>query len=596
MYEQAIDYDALYDRVNLRSEQLENRCALLDDMQHESLVPVLRTYQAKAVNWMLKQECCSSLKGGILADEMGLGKTVEILALILNNPREKLPDVEYQEPITSTITVPQPVAKKAKLEDQCAKCANRTIGQTIENVIWRFSPDNAKSTIQKVIDIHCGDIQNENPKITRKRIQRCVCPKPTIRDRLKNHYNDALAEFSCLKSLEKRPHVETIENDTTILCVCGKTETKLRILVQCPKCKKQQHSDCIHYDLTDPLRGPYLCPQCWAEQEPIESCATLIITPSTISSQWVEEIKRHVRHHCRILVYQGVQGQGYYQPVQLARGYDIIITTYDILRKELHFADVTTGQKRARRRAAIYMAPPSPLLSVRFWRLCLDEAQMVEGSATRAAEMARKFHTIHRWCVTGTPIQKSTRDLHGLFMFLGIEIDRSLLFDPVSLVDILAPIFWRTRKNAVTEQIQLPEQTQQTHWLSFSAVEQHFYEQQQAQCAQDATIRFLKFTGDLKTKISNVDPQTVKTLLLPLLRLRQACVHPQMVRGQFLTLRPQTKTLTMEELLGTLIKRAQLECEESQRLRVSAANGQAALHIIKEEWAQAAEKYRDVIR
>ncbi|XP_045026418.1 LOW QUALITY PROTEIN: E3 ubiquitin-protein ligase SHPRH [Daphnia magna] len=599
--EQAIDYDALYDRVNLKSELLENRSAPLTDVQHESLVPELRIYQTKAVNWMLKQERCSSVKGGILADEMGLGKTVEVLALILNNAREKLSDIEYQEPLTeikaqSPEKIPQSEAKRAKIEDQCTKCANRTIGQTIENVIWRFSPDNEKSTIQKVIDLHCGDIQNENPKVTRKKMRCCLCPKQTVRERLNNHYNDALAEFSCLKSLQRRSDAVNEDTITRILCVCGKTEAEISPLVQCPKCKTQQHSNCIHYDLTDPLRGPYLCPQCWAEQEPIESCATLIITPSTICTQWVEEIKRHVRDRFRILVYQGVHGQGYHQPVQLARGYDVIITTYEILRKELYFAEVKTGQKRTRRKAATYMAPPSPLLSVRFWRLCLDEAQMVEGSATRAAEMARKFHTVHRWCVTGTPIQKSVQDLHGLFMFLDVAVDRRVLFNPVGLVDVLAPIFWRTRKSAVTEQIQLPEQTDETHWLSFSAVEQHFYQQQQAQCAQDATVRFLKFSGDLKTKISSLDPHTLKVLLFPLLRLRQACVHPQMVRGQFLTLRPQTKTLTMEELLCTLIKRAQLECEESQRLRVSAANGQAALHIIQEEWAQAAEKYRDVIR
>ena len=69
-----------------------------------------------------------------------------------------------------------------------------------------------------------------------------------------------------------------------------------------------------------------------------------------------------------------------------------------------------------------------------------------------------------------------------------------------------------------------------------------------------------------------------------------------MVRGQFLTLRAQTKTLSMEELLKTLVKRTQVECEEAQRLRVSAANGQAALHIINKQWAQAADKYRDVLR
>jgi E3 ubiquitin-protein ligase SHPRH len=546
---------------------------------------------------MIKQEKCSSVKGGILADEMGLGKTVEVLALILNHTRDKLPDIEPQEPVNiSAIKNEEPVAKKAKLsEEHCTKCATRTIGQTIENVIWRFSPDIEKSTIQEVIDVHCGDIQNENPTTAKGNIPRCVC-NSLIRKRLNAHYNETLADYSCLKNLQNRLNVPTEKEEAPILCVCGKTEAGIKPLVQCSKCKKRQHSNCVNYDLKNPQRGPYFCPHCWTEQEPLESNTTFIITPTSISNQWVEEIQRHVRGRFKILVYQGVHGQGYQQPLQLARGYDVIIATYETLRKELYFAEVKTGEKRTRRKAASYMAPPSPLLSVKFWRLCLDEAQMVEGSATRAAEMTRKFLTVHRWCVTGTPIQKSVYDLLGLFVFLDIPVDRYAFNDCNQLVEILAPIFWRTRKTAVTNQIKLPEQTEQIHWLSFSAVEQHFYQQQQVQCAEDAMDRFLKFSGDPKTKLSNIEPKKVNVLLFPLLRLRQACVHPQMVRGQFLTLRPQTKTLSMEELLITLIKRAQLECEESQRLRVSAANGQAALYIIKKEWAQAAEKYRDVLR
>jgi E3 ubiquitin-protein ligase SHPRH len=54
-----------------------------------------------------------------------------------------------------------------------------------------------------------------------------------------------------------------------------------------------------------------------------------------------------------------------------------------------------------------FLAPPSPLPCVQWWRLCLDEAQMVECTGSKTAEMARRLGAVHRWAITGTPIQKS---------------------------------------------------------------------------------------------------------------------------------------------------------------------------------------------
>lgn len=54
--------------------------------------------------------------------------------------------------------------------------------------------------------------------------------------------------------------------------------------------------------------------------------------------------------------------------------------------------------------------------------------------------------------------------------------------------------------------------------------------------------------------------------------------------------------MTMEELLTSLQKKCGTECEEAHRQLVCALNGLAGIHIIKGEYALAAELYREVLR
>ncbi|CAN0556764.1 unnamed protein product, partial [Ectocarpus sp. 12 AP-2014] len=69
-----------------------------------------------------------------------------------------------------------------------------------------------------------------------------------------------------------------------------------------------------------------------------------------------------------------------------------------------------------------YRVIPSPLPALKWWRVVVDEAHMVESTTQETAKMALKIPATHRWCVTGTPIGKgSIDDLYGLLVFLKVH-------------------------------------------------------------------------------------------------------------------------------------------------------------------------------
>lgn len=66
--------------------------------------------------------------------------------------------------------------------------------------------------------------------------------------------------------------------------------------------------------------------------------------------------------------------------------YDVILMSYSILAKEVHYA--IPPPKRSMRYQKIHVPRRSPLMEFSWWRVCLDEAQMIEGSVTAAATVA----------------------------------------------------------------------------------------------------------------------------------------------------------------------------------------------------------------
>ena len=66
--------------------------------------------------------------------------------------------------------------------------------------------------------------------------------------------------------------------------------------------------------------------------------------------QWQAEVKKHLNSKTLTLFnYGGVSVHGYIQPKKLAN-YDIIVTTYEVLRRELNYVDLPHSNSEAGRK------------------------------------------------------------------------------------------------------------------------------------------------------------------------------------------------------------------------------------------------------
>ncbi|XP_078699866.1 LOW QUALITY PROTEIN: E3 ubiquitin-protein ligase SHPRH-like [Branchiostoma floridae x Branchiostoma belcheri] len=513
------------------------------------------------------------------------------------SPTEEKKDVlectKVEEEGGSAMDVSNHVSEEAGIEETAANSSNSAPN---------FQPDSPEAEVQQP--------NTSSTEAQQQKRQRNSSKKTASKEKSKKSKKGAtVVESVCIPA----PESCNVQSTQRFECICGVTDAHVdgRTRLQCWRCGNWQHAECVNYDLTsDPtnMADPYHCPHCSVSLPAVASGATLIISPAPISHQWVDEINRHVRKAAiKMLVYSGVKKQGFLQPKVLA-DHDIVITTYDVLRLELNYVDIphsNSSEGRRFRHQKRYMAVPSPLPSVEWWRVCLDEAQMVECTTAKAAEMALRLSAVNRWCVTGTPIQRNLEDLYGLLLFLGVDPYwvkhwwERLLYQPYChgnprpMYEVISKVMWRTAKKDVLDQINLPGQTEEVHWLKFSPVEEHFYRRKHEDCSRHA-FKVLSQWHDLETKLCQLDRRTMQTMLWPLLKLRQACCHPQAVRGEFLPL--HKSTMTMDELLKSLTQKCKIECEEAHRQLICALNGLAGIHIIKEEYPEAVEKYREVLR
>ena len=413
-----------------------------------------------------------------------------------------------------------------------------------------------------------------------------------------------------IKLNEKIQNQDNMNVDNKIIqcfCINGNDKSEKDIIL-CNICNTMQHSKCIGItkeDFND--KEQYLCPDCsFSSNIKLPSKTTLIICPNSILQQWRHEITERTSFSkgLKILIYKGISNTN--RDIQLSSKkneekrivlpkhlaeYDIVLTTFDILRGDLNHSELRRKKNSRNNRKIKYRSLPTPLIGLNWWRVCIDEAQMVSSGTAKAASMALKLESKYRWCISGTPIQrKGLEDLHGLLLFLQIPFlsDLSWFKKAIQLpmefieykedtfkklVEYCRPFFWRSSKEDVKNELSIPQQIEKLHLLRLRPVESHYYKKQHQACF-DATINVLT-----RSKQNRLTQKQLSSLLTSLLRLRQACCHPN-IGNQSAGIHIQQTTLSMEQLLEQLILKAKIECEEAQRQWVCAGSGLAALKII----------------
>ncbi|KAF9965836.1 hypothetical protein BGZ70_003983 [Mortierella alpina] len=301
----------------------------------------------------------------------------------------------------------------------------------------------------------------------------------------------------------------------------------------------------------------------------IKSGATLIITPLSILHQWAGEIESHVPS-LRVFVYMD-DAHERISAEELAK-YDVVLTTYPVLSKEVNY---TTHYDRPRRYERQYKPRKSPFVKIDWWRVCLDEAQMIEGiTVSQAAAMTLLIPRVMAWCISGTPIRRHIEDLHSLLRFL----DQEPVASNKRLWKLLASyrfrstfissyqrIMHRYAKKDVVQELALPRQMRIIYGIRFTDVERANYNEKWEQCLAECSLDNVSDNSGEAESLQNW-----------LVRLRQTCCHPQ-IGSRNKDALGKTNLRTIDEVLDVMIQQANTQLYIKERLLLTTKIKRAVL-------------------
>ena len=275
---------------------------------------------------------------------------------------------------------------------------------------------------------------------------------------------------------------------------------------------------------------------------------TLIVAPVALLRQWKREIEDKIKPAHKLSVYI-FHGQKSNMTHARLRQYDVVLTTFGKLGTELKRLQKFEYRKTTDRNARPLKHEEVCLIGdeCRWYRIIIDEAQCIKNRSTQVSQAACKLHAKYRICMTGTPMMNNVEELYSLIRFLRIkpychwEDFRKDFVKPLKdhykftkdsamkkLQALLKAILLRrTKQTKIDGQpiIRIPERTVEEAHAVFNDDEKQVYDSLE----QRSQLTFNKYlrAGTVGKNYSN--------MLTLLLRLRQCCCHPHLMKDWSVT-------------------------------------------------------------
>ncbi len=259
---------------------------------------------------------------------------------------------------------------------------------------------------------------------------------------------------------------------------------------------------------------------------------SLIVCPTSLLYNWKEECAKF-NPKLKVLVVDGVPSNRK-KMIDNAAAYDVIITSYTLLQKDLDSYKETV-----------------------FSYLVLDEAQHIKNRGTRNAKSVKVVQAEYRLILSGTPIENSLDELWSLFDFLmpgflstydrfvekyvrttGTQLTKNLEY----LRKKIAPFIMRRMKADVLDD--LPPISEIVYHCQLSEVQLELYKSY-AESARDELVKLVKKEGFDKVQIH---------VLATLTRLKQICCHPAIFAKEKAESGDSSKYEMLLDLLQNLVE------------------------------------------